>query len=237
MASDSFADLLTQLRDHPEWREDLRRVVLTDELLALPGVVADLAQGQRVLVAQVGQLAERMDQLAARMDQLAARMDQLTEQVTMLAKLVERQGDKVSMLQGMALEDRYRNKVYAYFQGIARRLRLLSPDQLDDLLDEGVEAGAITDEDATNVRRADIVARGRWDDGEVYLVIEVSWSVDLDDVDRAVARARSITATGRRAIPVVAGRRIDDEAQTAAPDHGVWMVRNGSVTAPPPRAA
>jgi hypothetical protein len=33
-------DLVSLIEDRPEWRAELRRLVLTDELLALPAVVA-----------------------------------------------------------------------------------------------------------------------------------------------------------------------------------------------------
>jgi hypothetical protein len=130
-----------------------------------------------------------------------------------------------------------RDQPYVYFQPIARRIRTLRPDELDDLLDEAIAAGALDEEDATEVRRADIVARGRWEDGEVYLVVEVSWTVGLEDVERAVKRAALLRAAGRRAVPVVAGKRVHHEAERACRESGVWQVANDRVQAPPPRAA
>ena len=46
-----FRDLIQLLEQHPEWRADLRRLVLTEELLELPAIVRELA--------------ERVDRLAA----------------------------------------------------------------------------------------------------------------------------------------------------------------------------
>ena len=42
-----FADLKQLLFAHPEWRVDLRQIVLTDELLSLPEIVRDLAEAQK----------------------------------------------------------------------------------------------------------------------------------------------------------------------------------------------
>jgi hypothetical protein len=39
---EEFHDLIRLLHERPDWRDDLRRVVLTDSLLNLPNVVADL---------------------------------------------------------------------------------------------------------------------------------------------------------------------------------------------------
>ena len=95
-----FRDLVRLLDQHPDWRDDLRRLVLTEEVLSLPATVRalvdaqlrpearmdQLVDAQLRTEARMDQLAEaqlrteaRMDQLAARMDQLTARMDQLTE--------------------------------------------------------------------------------------------------------------------------------------------------------------
>jgi hypothetical protein len=32
----TFEDIIRALRDHPEWLEELRRIILTEELLRLP---------------------------------------------------------------------------------------------------------------------------------------------------------------------------------------------------------
>lgn len=39
-----FHDLIELLEQRPEWRAELRRLVLTEELLALPQVVHELAK-------------------------------------------------------------------------------------------------------------------------------------------------------------------------------------------------
>ena len=42
-----FRDLIQLLEQHPTWRAELRRWVLTEELLALPQTVGELAGLQR----------------------------------------------------------------------------------------------------------------------------------------------------------------------------------------------
>ena len=42
-----FRDLVALLEQHPEWRAELRRLVLTEELLALPQVVRELVDAQQ----------------------------------------------------------------------------------------------------------------------------------------------------------------------------------------------
>jgi hypothetical protein len=51
-------DLVRLLREHPEWQAELRRLILTDELLELPSLVRQLVEAQRRTEEQVAQLTE-----------------------------------------------------------------------------------------------------------------------------------------------------------------------------------
>jgi len=43
---EEFRDLVRILEENPEWRAELRRLVLTEELLSLPGQVAALTSSR-----------------------------------------------------------------------------------------------------------------------------------------------------------------------------------------------
>ena len=64
------------LEERPEWRREIRRLVLTDELLSLPEQVASLraATGQRFqeLIQQVAELADAQKRTEGEMTELAA---------------------------------------------------------------------------------------------------------------------------------------------------------------------
>jgi len=79
-------DLTQLLALHPEWRAEVRRLVLTDELLELPGLVHNLAAAQLRTEAAVHDLVEAQQRTEARLEQLAeaqrrteARLEQLAE--------------------------------------------------------------------------------------------------------------------------------------------------------------
>jgi hypothetical protein len=57
-----------------------------------------------------------------------------------------------------------------------------------------VDQGKLSLDDSIQVRRADLVVEGkRRNDGiAVYLVVEVSWVVDIRDVERAAALAKEL---------------------------------------------
>ena len=65
---EEFRDLIRMLDERPEWRSELRRLVLTDELLALPAQMAELRvhteqRFQELAVAQ-RRTEERVTELA-----------------------------------------------------------------------------------------------------------------------------------------------------------------------------
>jgi hypothetical protein len=61
---EDFHDLVRLLAEHPEWRAELRQLVLSDELLELPALV-------RQLVERVGTLADAQARTEARLTTLA----------------------------------------------------------------------------------------------------------------------------------------------------------------------
>ena len=52
-AVQDYHDLIRLLDEHPGWRAELRRLVLSDELLALPEIVRQLATAQQRTEARV----------------------------------------------------------------------------------------------------------------------------------------------------------------------------------------
>ena len=224
---DEFHDLLRLLREHPDWRDELRRQVLADEMLDLPKAMQKLTERVDQLTERMDQLTERVDQLAGRMNQLAGRMDQLAESHVKVSQ-------DVDWLKGSMLELRYKNRAPAYFSKIIRRTHVLSHDEMNELIDEAESAERISAKDADDLLEADLVVRGRRraDGRDVFLVVEVSWGIGVSDVTRAVRRASVLGRTGRTALPVVAGSWMTPDALAPARDMGVWQVTNGHTVTP-----
>jgi len=92
-----FHDLIVVLERQPEWRAELRRLVLTDEMLSLPRLVQELVEAQRHTEEQVRELAEaqrraeeRMTGLEAAVERLAEAQRRTEERVSALEAAVER---------------------------------------------------------------------------------------------------------------------------------------------------
>jgi hypothetical protein len=228
-----FHDLVELLTQHPEWRGELRRLVLTEELLTLPQIVRDLAEAQRRTEQQVAQLVEAQRRTEQQVAQLTQQVAQLTQQVVQLVEAqrrterqISRLQDDVGDLKGIVLEERYRHHAFAYFSRLVRRTHTFTEGELVALLEEAVAGGRLSEDGMDEIVRADVVVRGHRRDsaGEIYLVVEVSWGVGPRDVERAVRRAALLAQTGLQTMPVVAGERITDEAAELARAMRVWQV-------------
>ena len=81
-----------------------------------------------------------------------------------------------------------------------------------NILAEATQNGTVTDAQADDFDRADPVLTGRTADGNsVYLVAEVSVTVNQRNVNRAQQRTAILQqATGGTAIPAVIGAAISD---------------------------
>jgi hypothetical protein len=67
-----------------------------------------------------------------------------------------------------------------------------------------------------DVLRADVIASGLVDGEQTHLVVEVSWTGDIDDVVRADERAKLLRRAGLPAIPLVACNAISPESTAFA---------------------
>ncbi|MCX7690633.1 MAG: hypothetical protein N2051_07545, partial [Thermoflexus sp.] len=104
-----FSDLLRLLREHQEWREQLRALILTEELLRLPAEFRAfrdeifeafrretearfqmLAEAQRRTEERVEQLAEAQRRTEERLEQLAEAQRRTEERVEQLAEAQRR---------------------------------------------------------------------------------------------------------------------------------------------------
>ncbi|GIV00127.1 MAG: hypothetical protein KatS3mg014_1742 [Actinomycetota bacterium] len=258
-ASDLRAFLQALARD-PEARAELGRLLaehflggLRDEVRALAEAqrrteervgrveeqLALLAEAQRRTEERVGRVEEQLALLAEAQRRTEERVGRVEEQLALLAEAqrgltetVGRLAHDVAALKGVSLETHYLLHADGLFGPIARGIRVLDGPAKEAILGPAIEAGRLTPEEAVDIRRADVLAVGSREGAEVYLVVEVSWAIDQQDVERVRDRAALLERTGVRALPVVAGQVIHPEVDEVARASGVWRVLDGSVRAP-----
>lgn len=214
-------DLTRLLATHPEWLSEVRRLVLTDELLSLPDIMRNLAQ-------RVDQLAEAQRRTEERLEQLTVRMDQLTARMDQLAKTTHQLVNQMAEVRGDALEIKFRDKAPSYFGRWLRRLRVVSVTDIEELFDP-----ALTDQDMCELLPLDLLVRGRprlpsESADEIWLAVEISSVIDANDVRRAERRAALLRQAGLKAVPVAAGATINPEAQSLAASLHVAVLQDGT---------
>ena len=265
-----FHDLVRLLGQHPEWRLELRRLVLAEELLELPRLVQELGEQTRQLAEAQRRTEARLEALAARVEALASRVEALAEaqqrtegHVQTLAATVEavaqaqRETERrlaalaestdrrfrelqadlkdlkvdVAEVKGQNLERLYRDRAAGYFGRVLRGLKVLADPELDRLLEGALAQEAITWEERDDLMEADVVAEGRLRSTgqQAYLVVEVSWSVERDDVVRAHRRAGILGRVAGLTLAAVAGKSITAEARELAERLSVLQVTDGAV--------
>lgn len=205
------ARIVAELDQNPEAKTLLLRTLLTDELLALP--------------ARVDRIEERLDalteQVAENSRQIALLIEQVAENGRLIAALTQKVTTMDSTL-GNLMGDNLERKVHANIRSILaqrwsprfRVRRVLqsvvvdSDTDLVEALHDAADAGLIDESAIVGAFAADIilVGRRRGESSDIYLVAEVSRTVNNDDIARAYERARTIGAvTGGETIAAAIG--------------------------------
>ncbi|HEY9702982.1 MAG TPA: hypothetical protein V6C58_11075 [Allocoleopsis sp.] len=130
-------------------------------------------------------------------------------------------------LRGKSLEQNYKENARAYFAKILRKIRVISKQQLADLLEDILEPEQLKD-----ALLIDLVIKGKpriSEINEIWLAIEISTVIDRHDVLRSLRRSQLIQQTGNITIPVVAGEAITGGATIEAKNLKVVVVQPGEI--------
>ena len=136
----------------------------------------------------------------------------------------------VADLKGYGLEERYRRMAHAYFGNFMRRTRVMKRSDHSRLVDDAESAGLLSDREAAELLWADLIVRGRRKSNgdEVYLAVEVSWTIGESDVERAARRAALLGRIKSPAVAVAAGKFLSEEVAARARDENVWLFVEGT---------
>jgi len=230
-----FHDLVRFLREHPDWREELRALLLTQELLTLPALVRELAEAVKGLAERVERLEGLQQQMLATQQgllevqrQLAERLDRLEDGMGELNRRTARLEDDVGDLKGSVLEQHYRTHAYAYFGRLLRRVRVLEFREVAEILED-----RLSPNERAQVLLADVVLTGQLSatpqPTELWVIVEVSFRIDRQDVQRAAQRADLLRRGGYRTVATVAGRQVTRGARTAGAGLKVAVLEDGRV--------
>ena len=96
------SEVIREIRENPEVREEVRRLILTDELLAMPALLARVDTRQDQMAALLVQQGERLDRVDARQD----RMEETQAQMAALLARMDARQDRTEARQDRTEEAR-----------------------------------------------------------------------------------------------------------------------------------
>ena len=245
----NFADILRVLREHPEWLEELRKVILTSELLELPKKVDELLTRVGRLEKDVGTLKQdvtilKQDVAVLKQDVAVLKQDVailkqdvailkqdvaiLKEDVAILKQDVAYLKGEVGRLKGNDFEHRIREKYYAYFGRILKKAKLIPFEEILPILDDAEDRKEITLEQRDAVLRLDVLISGQIRElgKDVVLAVEVSYSLYPEDLERAFERAQVLaTILHKEVIPTVVACEATEDIQKKADERGILLIK------------
>ena len=224
----TFADIIRALRSHPEWLEELRKLILTEELLELPKKFDELLKR----VDRIERDIEELKQDVAILKQDVAILKQdvaiLKQEVAILKQDVAYLKGEFGRFKGKDFERTIRERYYAYFGRLLRKTKLIPMEDLLPKLDELEESGVITEEERMSILQVDIVLRGEIKSTKkaVVLAVEVSYSLFEDDLERAEERARILAhVLKEEVIPCVVTVEVKEDVEKMADEKGILVIK------------
>jgi hypothetical protein len=194
--------------------------------------VRDLAEQQKLTSASVRDLAEQQKLTSAEVRDLAEQQKLTNAEVRDLADTVRTLHIRTDKTAGWALEWVVGNRLPAYVGRQIKRCRVVGPMDVIESLEDRPAMRELSAEDLDQLRRADLIATGTIDGDTIYLVGEVSFTADNDDVLRAARRAAVLRKIGERSQPFVACDAIAPISAELARREGVWIIVEGRLLTP-----
>jgi hypothetical protein len=145
-----------------------------------------------------------------------------------LAETQQRLEQHMSALRGWFLEERYRTHAPAYFGRFLRQVQPVHMGRLADALRERLAEGELAE-----VLLSDLILTGRLPTPgrpqAIWVVLEVSTTVDRRDVERAQRRAALLRQARYPAVAVAGGTEATAGARQAASETGVALLLDGRI--------
>jgi chromosome segregation ATPase len=153
----------------------------------------------------VGTLKQDVDILKKDVDTLKRDVDTLKKDVGILKK-------DVAYLKGSDRERWYRDKAHAVFGRLVLKGEPFE-EKAAEILWDAYKRVQISKEERDEVLSSDLLWSGERDGKFVVLVVEVSFTISQEDVERAKKRAEILRKLGILAIPVVGGVELGKEVK------------------------
>ena len=224
----TFEDILAAMRENPVLREAMRQHVRDEEFN--DRILSDLSE----IKTDVVELKAGQDRMEARQDRMETDIADIKAGQARMEARQDRMEGQISNLTGTS----YERKIAKRAARIVRRYldirnaelvySLANPENphLSSLLYQATEARLISDEQANDLEDTDLILLGRNPEGEpIYVVTEVSITIDDSAVGRAARRARALQTAGSLVTrAVVIGTAVSHANRQRAAQSGVTVI-------------
>ncbi len=213
-------DLLSLLRENEEFREAVRRELLTKELLELPASFASFRSETRAefswvraefsnVHAEFSNVHAEFSNVHAEFSNVHAEFSNVHAEFSNVHAAIKRNADNIGDLKGMFMERAAREDAANIASDMGLRWkRTLERNEIVAIADEAVRQGSadgISRDSMRRFRRTDLVIEAaNPEDEDCFIVVEVSYTADSRDTDRALLHANYIARfTGTPAYPAI----------------------------------
>jgi uncharacterized coiled-coil protein SlyX len=193
--------------------------------------IEELAQAQARTESRIEELAQTQARTESRIEELSqaqarteSQVEKLADTMTSFSTILNQLVIRSDRHEGKLLELGFRDRLPAYLGRFLRKGQVIQASDLLDQIEPTLAEAAVDD-----ILRADVVAAGMVEGKPTYLVGEVSYTVDADDVMRAARRAACLVKAGLPAIPLVACEKISPQTTAYARQEGVRVWVDGSL--------
>ncbi|GAQ94040.1 hypothetical protein TAGGR_1210 [Thermodesulfovibrio aggregans] len=224
----TFADILHALKSHPDWLEELRRIILTTELLELPKKFDELLKRVDKIEKDVEVLKQDVAVLKQDVAVLKQDVAVLKQDVTVLKKDMAYLKGEFGRFKGKDFERTIKERYYSYFGKLLRKSKLVQFEEIIPILDDAEEKGLITEEERDSLLNLDLLIKGEIKSShkKVILAVEVSYSLYEDDIQRAIERARVLAhVLHEEVIPTVVTAELKEDVEKLADEKGVFLIK------------
>ncbi len=229
-------DIIHALRADPQLLSEVRRAILTDDILALPVQFAAMLATQNRMLAELAETRETQTSMLATQNKMLATQNKILDELAETRAAQESMQGDIRALHGMyrqqhedfgrfrgsyAIDAAKRNswevaRTFAQVHHLRRlNIRRLRGAELSDFLDENydaIDALQLRERSWETFQAADFIAEitGRKiDHPGFYIAMEASYTGDMEDVRRATDHAKMLrSSTGKDVYAVVAAERL-----------------------------
>ena len=184
-------DLVQIIKDRPEWRRELQSALLTPDLRDTASLITETA---KLVTKNAEGIAANVKSIAANAESID-KLDTSTKRLTDMAGI---HSGHIGDMRGLFISQKVVREAVLIADGMGLTfVGTLEPQDILNIWNAGKAKGltdGISIDDERSFKIADLTIEAKADDGaQCFIAVEISFTVDERDTDRAIWNAKYIT--------------------------------------------